>query len=134
MLRLGFVLLAIAMLAGCANEPPQLQPQAQMVWLRLDRQRGAGNPALIKQFETDRRVCLGTTPQANAPSQPVDPAARACMAATFKFPKTKRKQKVKHWPLHMLEGGRTLANNATRSRPHDSLRNMRQNGVHTLAV
>jgi hypothetical protein len=80
MLRLGFVLLAIAILAGCANEPPQLQPQAQMVWLRLHGQRGAGNPALIKQFETDRRVCLGTTPQANGPRQPVALAARAYIA------------------------------------------------------
>jgi hypothetical protein len=79
MLRLGSVLLASAMLAGCANEP-QPPPPAQLVWLRVDGQRGAGNLALTKKFETDRRACLGATPQANAPVQPVEPAATACMA------------------------------------------------------
>lgn len=80
MLRLGRILLASATLAGCASEPPQPPPQAQMVWLRLDGQRGAGNPALAKKFETDRTACLGATPQGNGSSQPVNPVARACMA------------------------------------------------------
>jgi hypothetical protein len=30
-----------------------------MVWLRLDGQRGAGNPALTQKFETDRENCFG---------------------------------------------------------------------------
>jgi hypothetical protein len=80
MLRLGRVLLASATLAGCASEPPQPPPRAQMVWLRLDGQRGAGNSALTRQFEADRTACLGTTPQGNGLNQPVDAAARACMA------------------------------------------------------
>jgi hypothetical protein len=46
-----------------------------MVWLRLDGQRGAGNPALTQQFEKDRSACLG-----GASREPVDPVARACMA------------------------------------------------------
>jgi hypothetical protein len=76
MLRLGRVLLASATLAGCAYEIPQ----QKMVWLRLDGQRGAGNPALTQQFETDRTACLGGTQQVNGPSQAVDAPAKACMA------------------------------------------------------
>lgn len=79
MLRLGGVLLASAALAGCAYELSQ--PQPKMVWLRLDGQRGAGNPFLTKQFETDRTACLGTTQQGNEPSQAVDAVAKDCMAA-----------------------------------------------------
>jgi hypothetical protein len=80
MLRLGRILLASATLAGCASEPPQPPPRAQMVWLRLDGQRGAGNPALTQQFEKDRLACLGASQQANGSSEPVDPVATACMA------------------------------------------------------
>ena len=70
----GCVLLASAMLAGCATEPPQ--PQSQMVWLRLDGQRGAGNPALTQKFEADRKICFGTAQSGNE----VDAAAKSCMA------------------------------------------------------
>jgi hypothetical protein len=56
-LRLGYVLFASATLVGCATEPPQAQ--SQMVWLRLDGQRGTGNPALTQKFETDRANCFG---------------------------------------------------------------------------
>jgi hypothetical protein len=79
MLRLGGVLLASAALAGCAYEISQ--PQPKMVWLRLDGQRGAGNPVLSQQFETDRTACLGPTQQGYEPSQAVDTAAKNCMAA-----------------------------------------------------
>ena len=43
-----------------------------MVWLRLDGQRGAGNPVLTEKFETDRKTCFGTA------HNEVD--AAACMA------------------------------------------------------
>ena len=33
---------------------------AVMVWLRLDGQRGAGNPLLTQQFQTDHMICFGT--------------------------------------------------------------------------
>jgi hypothetical protein len=77
MFRLGQILFASAALAGCTTEPPQ-QPeplQSQMVWLRLDGQRGAGNPALNRQFEIDRKVCLGSAPS----DIEVSAAAKACM-------------------------------------------------------
>lgn len=74
MLRLGYALIASATLVGCAVDLPQ--PQSQMVWLRLDGQRGAGNPALTRQFETDRKICLGTARQ----DSEVSAAAKACMA------------------------------------------------------
>jgi len=77
MLRLGRVLLASATLAGCTYE----LSQPQMVWLRLDGQRGTGNPVLAQQFETDRTACLGATQHANEPSQAVDAVAKDCMAA-----------------------------------------------------
>ena len=79
MLRRGGVLLASAALVGCAYELSQ--PQPKMVWLRLDGQRGAGNPVLTQQFETDRTACLGTTQQDNEPNQAVDAVAKDCMAA-----------------------------------------------------
>jgi hypothetical protein len=78
-LRLGFVLIAGAVLVGCAVELPQPQLAQQptpMVWLRLDGQRGADNPALTQQFEMDRKVCLGSAPE----NGPIDPEAKACMA------------------------------------------------------
>jgi hypothetical protein len=78
MLRIGCVLLASATLAGCAYELSL--PQQKMVWLRLDGQRGVGNPALTQQFETDRTACLGGTQQVNGPSQAVDAPEKACMA------------------------------------------------------
>ena len=76
MLNLARILLA---LAGCAIELSQ--PQPKMVWLRLDGQRGAGNPVLTRQFETDRTTCLGTAQQGIDQSQAVDPVAKDCMAA-----------------------------------------------------
>jgi hypothetical protein len=77
MLRLGSILVACTTLAGCGFELPQTQPN--MVWLRLDGQRGAENPVLTKQFETDRAICLGAQQDDN-PSQPDKPAAKVCMA------------------------------------------------------
>jgi hypothetical protein len=79
MLHLARVLFASAALAGCTFELSQ--PQPKMVWLRLDGQRGAGNPVLTQQFETDRAACLGTTQQGIDPSQAVDAVAKDCMAA-----------------------------------------------------
>ena len=79
MLRLGRVLLASSMLAGCAYELDL--PQPRMVWLRLDGQRGTINPALAQQFETDRTACLGATQQGKEPSQAVDAVEKDCMAA-----------------------------------------------------
>jgi hypothetical protein len=79
MLHLARILLASAMLAGCAYEPSQ--PEPKMVWLRLDGQRGAENPVLTRQFETDRTACLGTTQQSNEPSQAFDAVGKDCMAA-----------------------------------------------------
>ena len=79
MLNLARILLASAALAGCAIELSQ--PQPKMVWLRLDGQRGAGNPVLTRQFETDRTTCLGTAQQGIDQSQAVDPVAKDCMAA-----------------------------------------------------
>ena len=76
MLRLGRVLLASATLVGCTYELSL--PQPQMVWLRLDGQRGTENPVLAQQFETDRTACLGATQQAN---EPVGAVAKDCMAA-----------------------------------------------------
>ena len=78
MLRLGCVLLASATLAGCVYELSR--PQQKMVWLRLDGQRGAGNPLLTQQFETNLTMCLGRVQQDNERSQPVDSVAKACMA------------------------------------------------------
>jgi len=78
-LNLARILLASAALAGCAIELSQ--PQPKMVWLRLDGQRGAGNPVLTRQFETDRTTCLGTAQQGIDQSQAVDPVAKDCMAA-----------------------------------------------------
>src|SRR5450759_1720518 len=75
MLRIGCVLLASATFAGCAYKLSQ--PQPKMVWLRLDGQRGAGNPVLTQQFET---ICLGKVQQENERSQSVDAVAKACMA------------------------------------------------------
>jgi hypothetical protein len=46
-----------------------------MVWLRLDGQRGTGNPTLTRQFEHDRSICLGSA----ASDTEVDTAAKACM-------------------------------------------------------
>jgi hypothetical protein len=51
-----------------------------MVWLRLDGQRGSGNPALIQQFATDRALCLGRTQQDDEQDGPVDAPAKDCMA------------------------------------------------------
>ncbi len=79
MLRLGLFLLASAALAGCAYELSQ--PQSKMVWLRLDGQRGAGNPVLTRQFEADRAACLGTGVHDNELSQAVDAVAKDCMAS-----------------------------------------------------
>lgn len=79
MSHLARVLLASAMLAGCVYE--RSQPRPKMVWLRLDGQRGAENPVLARQFETDRSTCLGTTQQSNEPSQAIDTVAKDCMAA-----------------------------------------------------
>lgn len=79
MLRLWRVLLMSTTLAGCTYELSQ--PQPQMVWLRLDGQRGTGNPVLAQQFETDRTACLGAPQHANEPSQAVDAVAKDCMAA-----------------------------------------------------
>jgi hypothetical protein len=78
MLRIGRVLLASATLAGCAYELSQ--PQPKMVWLRLDGQRGSGNPVLTQQFETNLSICLGKVQQENERSQSVDAVAKACMA------------------------------------------------------
>ena len=78
MLRLGSVLLASAILAGCAFDLTQSQPQ--MAWLRIDGQRGTGNPVLTQQFETDRTICLGKKQQDNEQDEPVDEVAKDCMA------------------------------------------------------
>jgi hypothetical protein len=77
MVRLLRILIASAILAGCASEFPQRPEslQAQMVWLRLDGQRGTGNPALTRQFEIDRNICLGSTPS----DTEVGATAKACM-------------------------------------------------------
>ena len=77
MSRLGCVLVASATLAGCASELSPSRPQ--MVWLRLDGQRGSGNAALSQQFETDRTVCLGKMQQDDEQDGPVDAAAADCM-------------------------------------------------------
>jgi hypothetical protein len=50
-----------------------------MVWLRLDGQRGSGNPALTQQFETDRTLCLGKMQQDDEQDEPVDATAKDCM-------------------------------------------------------
>jgi hypothetical protein len=50
-----------------------------MVWLRLDGQRGNGNPALTQQFETDRALCLGRPQQDDEQDEPVDAPAKECM-------------------------------------------------------
>jgi hypothetical protein len=41
------------LLVGCAAPPPP------MIWVRIDGQRGAGNPALEQQFELAKTVCIG---------------------------------------------------------------------------
>jgi hypothetical protein len=51
-----------------------------MVWLRLDGQRGAGNPVLTQQFETNLTICFGKVQQDNERSQPVDAVTKTCMA------------------------------------------------------
>jgi hypothetical protein len=76
-LRLGGVLLASVTLAGCASEIFPSRPE--MVWLRVDGQRGNGNPALTQQFETDRTLCLGRTQQDDERNEPVDAPAKECM-------------------------------------------------------
>jgi hypothetical protein len=77
MSRLGSVLLASAALAGCASELFPSRPE--MVWLRLDGQRGSGSAALTQQFATDRTLCLGRTQQDDEQDEPVDATVKECM-------------------------------------------------------
>jgi hypothetical protein len=63
-------LLTSVTIVGCAHEPPPA-----MVWIRLDGQRGAGNPVLAQQFETDRTICFG-----NEQTQTPNDVEKRCMA------------------------------------------------------
>ena len=70
-------------LAGCETSPRQeaLEPSSvavaptpapdEMVWIRTDGQRGAGNPDLQTQFEIDAAACPGAEQRS--------PAAVPCM-------------------------------------------------------
>ncbi len=73
--KLLTVLAGAMALAGCQAAPqqtarlpattpqmqqPQQQQQAQMVWVRTDGQRGAGNPALLEQYQMDTSACPGS--------------------------------------------------------------------------
>jgi len=70
MFRVLCILCTIIALIGCAHQPPP-----PMVWIRLDGQRGAGNPVLVQQFETDRNICFG-----NEQSLAPDDVEKRCMA------------------------------------------------------
>jgi hypothetical protein len=50
-------------LIACAQQP-------KTVWLRVDGQRGAGNPVLSQQYEMDRTICTAAAGQVE----------RGCMA------------------------------------------------------
>jgi hypothetical protein len=52
-----------------AEEPPLTTEE--MVWIRTDGQRGAGNPALQRQYEIDVVACPGAAQRS--------PAAAPCM-------------------------------------------------------
>jgi hypothetical protein len=47
------------------------KPIEEMVWIRTDGQRGAGNPVLQRQYEIDVAACPGATQRS--------PAAAPCM-------------------------------------------------------
>ena len=70
MFRILCLLLTSATIVGCAH-----QPSSPMVWIRLDGQRGAGNPVLTQQFETDRTICFG-----NEQTQRPNDLDKRCMA------------------------------------------------------
>ena len=53
--------LILVTLSGCATVPPPLQ----MIWMRTDGQQGAGNPAMVQQFEVAKTVCVGEMQKAN---------------------------------------------------------------------
>ena len=108
MLRLWGILLASAALAGCAYGLSQ--PQPKMVWLRLDGQRGAENPVLARQFETDRSTCLGTTQQSNEPSQAIDTIAKDCMAAKGYISSARRSSRNENPGTGRCQRPKTFAN------------------------
>jgi hypothetical protein len=53
---IGIALIAGLVLSGCARE---------MVYLRIDGQRGSTDPVLAQQFEIDRTICQGEMQRAN---------------------------------------------------------------------
>ena len=65
----AFVLIvALALLAGCATSKPE------MAWVRTDGRKILDDPALLKKGETDIALC-----NANLDSGAVDEGARKCM-------------------------------------------------------
>jgi hypothetical protein len=80
--RVAIVTASLA-LAGChapvhqqaaAPPPPAVAPMPvaeELVWIRTDGQRGAGNPMLQRQYEIDVAACPGAAQRA--------PAAAPCM-------------------------------------------------------
>lgn len=52
----GVCLFSSVALSGCARE---------MVYLRIDGQRGSADPVLAQQFEVDRTICSGEMQKAN---------------------------------------------------------------------
>ena len=59
-------MLSIA-LAGCANVSTTSAPKT--TWVRMDGKRGAGDTALLQQFEKDRISCRGELQKAAAQSR-----------------------------------------------------------------
>ena len=108
MLRLWRVLLASATLAGCAHELPFERPQPNMVWLRVDGQRGAGNPALAQQFEADQTACFGGAPSDNERTQPADAAVKDCMAKRGYIQVAENQAEAKSQELAAANGQRPL--------------------------
>lgn len=53
-LKFAAVAMGMAAVTGCQTTNMQ-----NMIWVRTDGQRGTGNPALSRQFELDRTVCVG---------------------------------------------------------------------------
>jgi hypothetical protein len=54
--------LLVAALTGCATTPP---PPPQTIWMRTDGRQGAGNPAMLQQFEVAKTVCVGEMQKTN---------------------------------------------------------------------
>jgi hypothetical protein len=66
-MKLSASLLCLAFLVGGCQSVPE-DPE---VWVRIDGQKGAGNPVLMQQYEVDSTICLGQTQQSAVGMAPI---------------------------------------------------------------